>query len=52
MIRSVAEKKIRDQTSKSLEEYASIGLRTLCLAKKIIDPVEYENWSKEYLVYY
>lgn len=40
------EKKIRDQTSKLLEEYASIGLRTLCLSKRVIDPIEYENWAK------
>jgi phospholipid-transporting ATPase len=35
-----------DKTIEHLEEYASEGLRTLCLATRTISPEEYETWSK------
>ncbi|OUM60692.1 hypothetical protein PIROE2DRAFT_13466 [Piromyces sp. E2] len=35
-----------DTTIEHLEEYASEGLRTLCLATRVIPPDEYESWSK------
>jgi len=35
-----------DKTIEHLDEYASEGLRTLCLATRTISPEEYETWSK------
>ncbi|KAG0689388.1 aminophospholipid translocase [Pichia californica] len=37
-----------DATTKHLEEFAVEGLRTLCIATRIISQEEYENWSKVY----
>eukprot|EP00002_Diphylleia_rotans_P034571 TRINITY_DN743_c0_g1_i4.p1 TRINITY_DN743_c0_g1~~TRINITY_DN743_c0_g1_i4.p1 ORF type:complete len:1152 (-),score=276.77 TRINITY_DN743_c0_g1_i4:216-3671(-) len=38
-----------DQTVKYLEEYASQGLRTLCIAKKELSEELYADWSRRYL---
>ena len=35
-------------TLKCLEKFATEGLRTLLLAKKVIDPEEYQRWSNKY----
>ena len=35
-------------TDKSLEEFANHGLRTLCVAKRELDPTWYQRWSREY----
>ncbi|GAA5974373.1 hypothetical protein JCM11641_005241 [Rhodosporidiobolus odoratus] len=35
-----------ETTSNHLEEYATEGLRTLCIAMRDIPPSEYETWSK------
>ncbi|KAJ3333528.1 hypothetical protein HDU76_007058 [Blyttiomyces sp. JEL0837] len=41
-------KELEDITSKHLELFANDGLRTLCLAYKVIPPDEYEYWSMKY----
>ncbi|XP_078145791.1 phospholipid-transporting ATPase VD [Centroberyx gerrardi] len=40
---------IRGQTQKHLDSYARDGLRTLCIAKKILEEEEYEVWLKRQL---
>lgn len=37
-----------DATLRHLEEFAADGLRTLCIASKIIPEDEYNNWTKIY----
>jgi phospholipid-translocating ATPase len=37
-----------EETASYLEEYASEGLRTLCIAGREISPDEYESWKSEY----
>lgn len=37
---------IRDQTQKHLDSYARDGLRTLCIAKKVLGENEYEKWLR------
>ncbi|XP_046903497.1 LOW QUALITY PROTEIN: probable phospholipid-transporting ATPase VD [Hypomesus transpacificus] len=37
---------IRDQTQKHLDSYAREGLRTLCIAKRVLEEEEYDNWLK------
>ncbi|KAK6304543.1 hypothetical protein J4Q44_G00251290 [Coregonus suidteri] len=37
---------IREQTQKHLDNYAREGLRTLCIAKKVLEEEEYEVWLK------
>ncbi|EGG24874.1 P-type ATPase [Cavenderia fasciculata] len=39
------EKEILKSNEDNLKKYSCNGLRTLCISKKIIDPVEYENWN-------
>lgn len=39
---------MKEVTWKNLELYASTGLRTLVLAKRIINVSEYQIWSKKY----
>ncbi|XP_023208450.1 probable phospholipid-transporting ATPase VD isoform X1 [Xiphophorus maculatus] len=43
-------KHIRQQTQKHLDMYAREGLRTLCIAKKILEEDEYEVWLKRQLL--
>ncbi|KAJ7991044.1 hypothetical protein DPEC_G00293160 [Dallia pectoralis] len=37
---------VRKQTQKHLDDYAREGLRTLCIAKKVLEEEEYEVWLK------
>ncbi|KAL6450692.1 DNF1 Phospholipid-transporting ATPase DNF1 [Candida maltosa Xu316] len=37
-----------DRTSHDLEEYATEGLRTLCIAERVLDWDEYTEWNKKY----
>ncbi|XP_040056467.2 phospholipid-transporting ATPase VD isoform X2 [Gasterosteus aculeatus] len=37
---------IREQTQNHLDSYAREGLRTLCIAKKVLEEEEYEAWLK------
>uniref|UniRef100_A0A674PD38 Phospholipid-transporting ATPase n=1 Tax=Takifugu rubripes TaxID=31033 RepID=A0A674PD38_TAKRU len=41
---------IREQTQKHLDSYARDGLRTLCIAKKVLEEREYEQWLKRHLL--
>ncbi|XP_047202122.1 probable phospholipid-transporting ATPase VD isoform X2 [Girardinichthys multiradiatus] len=41
---------IREQTQKHLHTYAREGLRTLCIAKKVLEEEEYEVWLKRQLL--
>ena len=37
-----------DATLQHLEAYASEGLRTLCVAMRVLDAAEYEAWARRY----
>lgn len=39
---------IKEKTNKDLEAFASDGLRTLCLAYRMISEDEYETWSRSW----
>ncbi|KAM4723867.1 phospholipid-transporting ATPase VD isoform 1-T2 [Anableps anableps] len=41
---------IREQTQKHLDMYAREGLRTLCIATKVLEEEEYEVWLKRQLM--
>uniref|UniRef100_H3BZX2 Phospholipid-transporting ATPase n=1 Tax=Tetraodon nigroviridis TaxID=99883 RepID=H3BZX2_TETNG len=41
---------IHEQTQKHLDSYARDGLRTLCIAKKVLEEHEYELWLKRHLL--
>uniref|UniRef100_A0A3Q1IQY6 Phospholipid-transporting ATPase n=1 Tax=Anabas testudineus TaxID=64144 RepID=A0A3Q1IQY6_ANATE len=41
---------IREQTQKHLDSYAREGLRTLCIAKKVLEEEEYNVWRKRQLL--
>lgn len=36
------------KTALYLEDFANEGLRTLCIASKVLDPQVYENWNRRY----
>ncbi|KFZ61685.1 putative phospholipid-transporting ATPase VD, partial [Podiceps cristatus] len=38
------QKKIKERTQKHLDDYARRGLRTLCIAKKVMNDTEYAEW--------
>lgn len=42
------QQELRQKTDKDLQYFASEGLRTLCLAYRVLDPHEYDAWAKEY----
>ncbi|KAK9447813.1 uncharacterized protein V1518DRAFT_76704 [Limtongia smithiae] len=39
---------LREQTAIDLENFANEGLRTLCIAQRILTEEEYRMWSREY----
>ncbi|XP_019744392.1 phospholipid-transporting ATPase VD isoform X3 [Hippocampus comes] len=41
---------IREQTQKHVDNYAREGLRTLCIARKVLEQEEYEVWLKGQLL--
>ncbi|CAN9502069.1 unnamed protein product [Ophioblennius macclurei] len=43
-------RRVREQTQKHVNFYAREGLRTLCIAKKIMDEGEYNMWQKRQLL--
>jgi phospholipid-translocating ATPase len=43
-----AQKELREKTDKDLQYFASEGLRTLCLAYRVLDDKEYEQWARDY----
>uniref|UniRef100_A0A8B9K749 Phospholipid-transporting ATPase n=1 Tax=Astyanax mexicanus TaxID=7994 RepID=A0A8B9K749_ASTMX len=40
--------KIMEKTQQHLDNYAREGLRTLCVAKRVLDEAEYEAWLKRH----
>ena len=48
LVKGDSQKTLRDKTDKDLQHFASEGLRTLCLAYKVLDSQVYETWAKEY----
>lgn len=40
--------RLKDQTSKDMEAFANGGLRTLCIAYRVLDEDEYLTWSRTY----
>ncbi|KAJ6668531.1 hypothetical protein lerEdw1_012013 [Lerista edwardsae] len=43
-------KRIKDRTQRHLDEYANAGLRTLCIASKVMSKEEYEDWLEGHLL--
>ncbi|XP_028932410.1 phospholipid-transporting ATPase VD [Ornithorhynchus anatinus] len=41
---------VREQTQRHLDDYARRGLRTLCLAKKVLSDAEYAQWLERHSV--
>ncbi|XP_041927145.1 probable phospholipid-transporting ATPase VD isoform X1 [Alosa sapidissima] len=40
---------IKEQTQRHLDQYAREGLRTLCVAKRVLEEAEYETWLKGHM---
>ncbi|KAM4707973.1 phospholipid-transporting ATPase VD [Discoglossus pictus] len=47
---AVLQKSIRMLTQKHLDEYAKGGLRTLCIAKKVMSDFEYAEWLRSHFL--
>ncbi|XP_066489011.1 phospholipid-transporting ATPase VD [Tiliqua scincoides] len=43
-------KRVKDRTQRHLDEYANAGLRTLCIATKVIHENEYQEWLEGHLL--
>lgn len=43
-----SQRELREQTANQLEEFASEGLRTLCLAEKELSEAEYQEWAAKH----
>lgn len=43
-----SQRELMDKTDKDLQMFASEGLRTLCLAYRILDYEEYDDWQRRY----
>ncbi|XP_063475562.1 phospholipid-transporting ATPase VD isoform X4 [Symphalangus syndactylus] len=41
---------IREKTQKHLDDYAKQGLRTLCIAKKVMSDTEYAEWLRNHFL--
>ncbi|XP_032630576.2 phospholipid-transporting ATPase VD [Chelonoidis abingdonii] len=44
------QKKIKERTQKHLDDYARRGLRTLCIAKKVMSDAEYAEWLNSHFL--
>lgn len=44
------QKQLRTDTAQHLEMFAREGLRTLCIAERVLGEQEYQEWSKQYAV--
>ncbi|XP_065489591.1 phospholipid-transporting ATPase VD isoform X1 [Caloenas nicobarica] len=44
------QKKIKERTQKHLDDYARRGLRTLCVAKKVMSDSEYAEWLNHHFL--
>ncbi|XP_021510324.2 phospholipid-transporting ATPase VD isoform X1 [Meriones unguiculatus] len=42
--------KIREKTQSHLDDYAKRGLRTLCIAKKVMSDTEYAEWLRDHFL--
>ncbi|ORX54394.1 phospholipid-translocating P-type ATPase [Hesseltinella vesiculosa] len=42
------EQRIREQTLKDLAQFANEGLRTLCIASRVLSEADYQAWAKRY----
>lgn len=42
------QQELRKKTAEHLEEFAREGLRTLCVAERVLSEEEYRTWSKEH----
>ncbi|KAL8207437.1 UNVERIFIED_CONTAM: hypothetical protein K2H54_056433, partial [Gekko kuhli] len=42
--------RIKEKTQRHLDEYARKGLRTLCIASKVMSDTEYKEWLKEHFI--
>ncbi|KAK9368795.1 hypothetical protein V1509DRAFT_64771 [Lipomyces kononenkoae] len=47
-LRKDGQEKLKESTAEHLEMYANEGLRTLCIAQRVLTEEEYILWSKEY----
>ncbi|XP_051473590.1 phospholipid-transporting ATPase VD isoform X3 [Apus apus] len=47
---AMEQKKIKERTQKHLDEYARRGLRTLCIAKRVMSDAEYAEWLKDHFL--
>ncbi|ORY23821.1 putative phospholipid-translocating ATPase [Naematelia encephala] len=48
LVKDNSQRELREKTDQDLQEFASEGLRTLCLAYRVLDPLEYEKWASMY----
>jgi phospholipid-translocating ATPase len=48
LVKDDSQRELREKTDKDLQFFASEGLRTLCLAYRVLDPKEYEQWARDY----
>lgn len=48
LVKDDSQKELREKTDRDLQQFAGEGLRTLCLAYKVLDPHEYEQWARAY----
>ncbi|KFQ77639.1 putative phospholipid-transporting ATPase VD, partial [Phoenicopterus ruber ruber] len=46
----IEQKKIKERTQKHLDYYARRGLRTLCIAKKVMSDTEYAEWLNHHFL--
>ncbi|XP_071599717.1 phospholipid-transporting ATPase VD isoform X1 [Heliangelus exortis] len=44
------QKKIKERTQKHLDDYARRGLRTLCIAKRVMSDTEYAEWLNHHFL--
>lgn len=48
LAKGAGQEELKQKTDKDLQQFASEGLRTLCLAYKVLDSADYEKWAKSY----
>ncbi|WWD21912.1 hypothetical protein CI109_106400 [Kwoniella shandongensis] len=48
LVKDNSQKELRQKTDADLQYFASEGLRTLCLAYKVLDAQVYEDWARDY----
>ncbi|EIW68591.1 hypothetical protein TREMEDRAFT_74105 [Tremella mesenterica DSM 1558] len=48
LVKDNSQRELREKTDQDLQHFASEGLRTLCLAYRVLNPIEYEKWAAAY----